>query len=269
MKKARLSPVLVAPLAVAVWTSPARAQSAAEVFESALERYEASVEGIDRYTTVQEVMGMEVALTFEKQVVDGHPVFVPVGQAEGSDFSSAIQYFPQMAERARMEGREEVGGEPCYVVTIDDFTGLDFGQMAAAGQEGEFTPREGTFFIDTDSYLMRKMALEGDVETDGEVSSLEVEAHMQDWRQVEGMWHPFLVTVRTLGAIPGMSEEDMEEARQAMAEMEEQLAEMPASQRAMAERMMGGQMERLQEMLESGTFEMTIVTKEVRVNEGS
>ncbi len=269
MKKARLSPVLVAPFAVALGTNSASAQSAAEVFESALERYAASVEGIDRYTTVQEVMGMDVTLTFEKQVVDGHPVFVPVGEGQSSDFSSAIQYFPQMAERARMGGREEVGGEPCYVVTIEDFTGLDFGQMAAVGQEGEFTPREGRFFIGTDSYLMRKMVIEGDIRTDGEMSPLEVEAVMDDWRQVEGMWHPFLVTVRTLGAVPGMSEEDLEEAREAMAQMEEQLAEMPASQRAMAERMMGGQMERLQEMLESGTFEMTIVTKEVRVNEGS
>ncbi len=211
---------------------------------------------------------MEVALTFEKQMVDGHPVFVPVGEGASSDFSSAIQYFPQMAERARLEGREEVEGERCYILAIDDFTGLDFGQMAA-NQEGEFTPREGRFFIGGDSYLMRKMVLEGDVRTDGEVSPFEMEAVMGDWRQVEGMWHPFLVTVRTLGAIPGMSEEDIEEAREAMAQMEEQLAEMPAEQRAMAERMMGSQMERLQEMLESGTFEMTIVTKELRVNEES
>jgi hypothetical protein len=34
----------------------------------------------------------------------------------------------------------------------------------------------------------------------------------------------------------------------------------------MVERMMGGQMEKLRKMLESGQFEITSITKEVRVN---
>ena len=49
--------------------------------------------------------------------------------------------------------------------------------------------------------------------------------------------------------------------------MEKNLEGMDASQRAMVERMMGPQMEKLLKMLESGKFEMTVITKEVRVNE--
>jgi hypothetical protein len=81
------------------------------------------------------------------------------------------------------------------------------------------------------------------------------------------MLHPFLISVLVEGAIPGMSEGEVEELRQQMADMEKQLAEMPESQRAMVEGMMKPQMERLEQMLGGGGMEVTIQTKEVRVNQ--
>ncbi len=81
------------------------------------------------------------------------------------------------------------------------------------------------------------------------------------------MLHPFQLHITATGLAAGMSEEEMEEARRGLAEMEKNLEGMDATQRAMVERMMGGQMEKLRKMLESGQFEITVVTKEVRVNE--
>ena len=43
---------------------------------------------------------------------------------------------------------------------------------------------------------------------------------------------------------------------------------MPEQQRQMAERMMSGQMERMETLLSQGTMDMTLQVTEVRVNEG-
>jgi hypothetical protein len=90
---------------------------------------------------------------------------------------------------------------------------------------------------------------------------------LSDYRDVEGILHPHLLNITATGLAAGMSEEEAEEARKSLADMEEQLEGMDASQRAMVERMMGGQLEKLRKMLESGQFEITVITKEVRVNE--
>jgi hypothetical protein len=109
--------------------------------------------------------------------------------------------------------------------------------------------------------------MEGEMESDGQKQPFSMTSLMTDYREVEGMLHPFLISVLVEGAIPGMSEGEVEELRQQMADMEKQLAEMPESQRAMVEGMMKPQMERLEQMLGGGGMEVTIQTKEVRVNQ--
>lgn len=66
----------------------------------------------------------------------------------------------------------------------------------------------------------------------------------------------------------GMSEEDAAEARQKLAEMKAQMENMSEEQREMMERLMGPQMENLEKMVGSGTFEMTLTVKDLKVNKG-
>jgi hypothetical protein len=262
MNKRFLLSSLVLACGVALPTSTAEAQSAEDILNESLERYRASTEGIDRYTVVQDVMGFESTITLEKQVVDGYTILVPAGEGAPSSMSSFQRMYPELASRARLEGEDEVDGETVYALHIDDFSGVDFGPVGAGA--GDFNPRDGTFFIGTDTYLLRKMEMEGEVTTEEGTNPFAFEVLMQDYREVEGMWHPFLVTVT--GAAAGVSEDDLREARKALSEMEEQLERMPEAQRAMAEQMMKGHMERLDTILESGAFEMTITTKELLIN---
>ncbi len=161
---------------------------------------------------------------------------------------------------------ESVDGRDCYVIAIEDFSGIDMGQEMDMG-EGSFVPEKGVFYIDDAEYVIRKLTLDGQMEADGEMQPFAMTSLMTDYREVEGMLHPFLITVSLEGAIPGMSEGDMLELRQQMEEMEQQLADMPESQRAMVERMMKPQMERLEQMMGGGGMEVTIQTLEVRVNQ--
>jgi len=160
-----------------------------------------------------------------------------------------------------------VDGEQCHVVAINDFSELDLNQEMTMGDQGDFVPKTGLLYVDTDDHLIRKMQMEGEITRDGQTSPMTAVTVLSDYRDVEGMLHPFLLHITATGLAAGMSEEEAEEARKSLAEMEKNLEGMDDTQRAMVERMMGGQLEKLRKMLESGQFELTVVTKEVRVNE--
>jgi hypothetical protein len=257
------------PLAVVLaLPSVAAAQSAKEILMASLQEYEQRMEGIENYTIVQETMGFETELTFERTEVDGRTVFVPRGQEEATGgISNFYRMYPKIAERAELEGTEPVDGERCFVVAINDFSGLDLDQEMAMGDRGDFVPKTGLLYVDTDDHLIRKMEMEGEITRDGQTSPMTAVTVLSDYRDIEGMLHPYLLNITATGLAAGMSEEEAEQARKSLAEMEEQLEGMDASQRAMVERMMGGQLDKLRKMLESGQFEITVVTKEVRVNE--
>lgn len=260
---------LLLPLAVVLaFPSAAAAQSAEKILMTALEKYERRMEGIENYTIVQETMGFETSITFERTEVDGRTVFVPAGQAAGAGagMSNFYRMYPKMAERAELEGEASVDGEQCHVLVVD-LSGLDIDQEMALGDRGDFVPKKSKLYVDTDDHLIRKMEMEGEITADGETRPMTAVAVLSDYREVQGMLHPFQVHMTTTGLAAGMSEEDAEEARKSLEEMEKNLEEMDAAQRAMVERMMGPQMEKLQKMLETGRFEITVITKEVRVNE--
>lgn len=248
--------------------SATAAQSAKEILMTSLEEYERRMEGIENYTIVQETMGFETELTFERTEVDGRTAFLPRGQDEaGGGISNFYRMYPKIADRAKLEGTEPVDGERCFVVSIDDFSGLDLENELAMGNQGDFVPKTGVLYVDTDDYLIRKMEMEGEISRNGQTSPMSAVTILSDYRDIEGMVHPFELQITAAGLAAGMSEEEAEQARKSLAEMEENLERMDPSQRAMVERMMGGKMEELRKMLESGQFEITILTKEVRVNE--
>lgn len=248
--------------------SHATAQSAEEILMASLEEYEQRMEKIQNYTIVQETMTFENELTFVRADLDGRTVFVPKGQDKASGgISNFYRMYPKIAERAELEGTESVDGERCFVVAINDFSGLDLDQEMAMGDQGDFVPKAGLLYVDTDDHLIRKMKMEGEITRDGKTSPMTAVTVLSDYREVEGMLHPYLMQITATGLAAGMSEKEAEEARRNLAEMEEKLEGMDPNQKAMVERMMGGQMDKLRKMLESGQFEITVVTKEVRVNE--
>jgi hypothetical protein len=257
------------PLAVLLaLPSGAAAQSAKKILMTSFEEYEQRMEGIDNYTIVQETMGFETELTFVRTKDDeGRTVFVLKGQEDASSggMSNFYRMYPKIAERAELEGRESVDGEQCHVVAINDFSELDLDQ--AMGDQGSFVPKTGLLYVDTDDHLIRKMQMEGEITRDGQRSPMTAVTVLSDYRDVKGMLHPYLLNITASGLAAGMSEEEMEETRKSLAEMEKNLEGMDDTQRAMVERMMGGQLDKLRKMLESGQFEITVVIKEVRVNE--
>ncbi len=228
--------------------------------------------GIENYTLVQEVMGFESSIYFEKEEVDGHVTFVPRSQlgSEAGQQGPGDPYraFLEAAEHASNEGTESADGEDCYVVKLDNLEDAGFMGPVESGGTGGFEAREATFWVDTDDYLVRKMTIQGTATMQGAPSEASFTAHMRDYREVEGLMHPFETQVTNEGFGPQMSEEEVAEMRRSLEEMQAQMENMPEAQRRMMEGMMGGQMEQMEEMLASGGMDFTVQVKEIRVNQG-
>ncbi|NIO31908.1 MAG: hypothetical protein GTN75_09000 [Gemmatimonadetes bacterium] len=257
-------------LLFALALAPAAAgQSAADVLETAMARFEDRMSGIDNYTVVMDVMGFEATNYFEKEMVDGRPTFV-LKSSSGSDQQGAGTFynsFMQVADRATLAGMQYVDGFDCHVVTVDDFSGIDFDPETPDDQE-DFKPRKGTFYIDTGEYLIRELEMEGEFRRDGSWHPTTMKIELKDYREVDGMLHPFLLEMSVAGMNNAMSDEEMQQARESLEEMKRRLEEMPASQRAAMERMMGSRMEELERMLNSGNVQVISQVKELKVNSG-
>ena len=252
-------------------TGDGLAQDAAGILQTALEKYEERVAGIDDYTVTYSVMGREVSSHLRKEVVDGHPVFVAVDADEDASTQrdwDPYRALPQFSARAEIVGRETIDGVQAHGIRIDDFEGLDIGMPADV--QGEFEPRTLTLWIDTGEHLLRRMDLEGILVANGEERPLEMSARMLDYRTVEGMPHPFRTAIEIKGVMGSgsASDEQAAEAGEQLAELDRQMAQMPASQREMMEKMMGTQLEQLRNMVQSGNFEIELVVTDLKVNTG-
>lgn len=253
----------------------ATAQSARDVLEDAAARYEERMEGIENYTVVHDVMGFEATAYHERREVDGRTVFVQAeimgNEAAGRAPEGGAEMYRTIMDRASHEGMESVDGHETHLISVTDFSGEEMESwMGPPSDRGEWVPERMRMWIDAEQLVPRKMVMEGVVEEGGERHPVTFTAFMEDYREVEGMLHPFRMRIESEGmeAMMDMSEQDMAEMQESMRELQEQLESMPEAQRAMMERMMGGQLERMQEMMGSGAMNFTIEVKELRVNEG-
>jgi len=85
------------------------------------------------------------------------------------------------------------------------------------------------------------------------------------YQQVPGstLFEPYRETSRATGRISPAMQEQM---RTSLADMDRQMAGMPASQRSQMESMMGGQMDQMRSMANDGAIEVTMITTSIEIN---
>lgn len=271
--------------------TPSVAQTPREIMARAVERYEERMEGIDSYTVTQTVMDTESTIRFTRQESDGRVMFVPdLGDAaptgpEGMDPPAGdaagagtydTNYFmrDEFVERMRLEGKETVDGHETYVLVVDDFDGLDMG--AFAGGATDFQPSLLKMYMDTEEYIARRLDMAGTSAMSGEPSEMSTSVLLKDYREVDGMLHPFRVEISTegVGAAMGaavaqdMTPEQRAELERSLAQMEKEIENLPESQRAMVRRMMEGQLEGgMAQMMDEAMSDMVVETVRLVVND--
>ncbi len=252
---------------------PAEAQSAQEIVGRMLAEYERRAEGIEDYSLIQTAMGLETVSYFEKETLDGRPVFrLKSSSAGGMDLPDSSQgsldeiysIGDELGQRASYAGVRRVDDYDLHVLEVDDFTGLDFGRSVTP--DSEFTPQRGTLFLDVDTYAPRRLEFEGEMTNAEGVHTVTSTIQMGDYREVQGM----LVAFRTVVQIDGLGAAIDPETRAQFEQMQRELEAMPPDRRAMVESMMAEQLEQFRAMMSGDDAPMTIeiLVRDVRVNEG-
>ena len=148
-------PLLALTVAVA---GRAEAQTPTEIFDRMLADYASRIEGVNDYTLVQETMGFETVLYFEKEMVDGRPVLrlkrttamgnTVESEDEDMGFNELYEVGHQLAQHAQYVGRQQIDGNQVHVLLVENLDQIDFGR-GTVEEDSDFTPRVGKLFIDT------------------------------------------------------------------------------------------------------------------------
>ncbi len=250
---------------------------AAEILELVRQQYEQSIRNIDDYTVITE----DFTARYKKVFDNGRPYFVSQVETEGfwgsissmgmhtaspmddSDFFTP-EMFTVLKENARYLGTETVDGLNAHVILFDEMR-----MIAEVHDDLEDPVDELRLYFDDEHWVLRQMTFTAhETLDDGTVQTIEPRLLMTDYRNIEGMMIPFKTIINIGGFSDYMSDAEREEAVQALAEMERELAQMPDEQREMIEQMMSGQLDQLRQMLEDDTIEFIHEIKEVKVNTG-
>jgi hypothetical protein len=192
-----------------------------------------------------------------------------VRDAENSLATSAIQAQAEANEVAEVVAQlEEVGVEELEggPATRFSLAGVNALMDTVDGQEVFFN---GTsIWLDNDEFVIAAHRIDGTMVADGASRPFFLEVRNSDFRQVPGcdLYEPYRRVTRMGGLLDDAQMAQMEEARQQLEEFDRKMASMPASQRSMMEKMMGGQMDTLRNMANGGTLEYVQEIEEILCN---
>lgn len=166
-------------------------------------------------------------------------------------------------DRVELAGREEVDGRPTYRLEMND---LALSQPTQDGGQVDFN--SATVWIDAEYFVRRKMRMEGVMHAEGESQEFFLESLDQDYRNVPGsqLYEPYRTVLRTGGMITPEQQREMQAAMAEMENLERQLASMPASQRAMVERMVGDKIDQARSLATGGAVEFVMLTTSIVIN---
>jgi hypothetical protein len=186
----------------------AQAQSVAEVIDGMYAAVERQAAGVQDYTLSQQVMGFDTYSYFEKEMVDGHPVF-KLQMSDGAGFSFGLGgedvglgdvfiYGPRFLEHGVYAGTEQIGNFTVHVLAVE---GDAAGQIVPprGPDQVEYRPRAVRLYVDAQMMVPRRIVLEGDAITDTGPQPLGIQLDMQNYLPIESMWVPFKTTLLIAG----------------------------------------------------------------------
>lgn len=170
-----------------------------------------------------------------------------------------------MMDQLELGDVEEFAGVP--TATRWDSTAPPTPMGEAEGQQ--VTYKDSKVWFDHDRQLMLGHRFEGTLTENGESRDFYIQTTNLDFRNPPGchdMIKPYKRVMEMGGMLNDEQMAEMKEAQKQLAEFDKQMAAMPASQRQMMENMMGGQMETVRNMAESGSLSHTMETEEILCN---
>ena len=216
--------------------------------------------------------GSDPTASFDPRVMMGANAeflrFAAEGQKESaarrlSDQQESAQQMAQFAEKARLVGLEPVDGRDAFHLRVD---GLNQTQKSEGGEE--FTLRSVSLWIDSSEYVPLRTKMDGIARGREGERPITIERLDADYRAIPGskMYESHRQVMRFAGVMSPAQQQEMREAQAKMAELDQQLAAMPASQRQMIMQRMGPQMQMMKSMADGGGVEMVTEVHQITVN---
>ncbi len=248
-----------------------QAQSPADILDRMIQEHANSISGIETMMVVTQLEGIIESeypdTTYYRKVIldDGTPslqVVSSVHDTPSADYYNFKRNYDAIVQNSVYEGTQNVDGRTAHVILIEDISSL-YGDVVGGADPGDGEAQSGRLFIDNSNYVLLKMQF--DMQFDQEYSG-SIDINMKDYRNVDGVYYPFLMEMDIEGISEQFSAEDLAEARAGMAELREQIDNASGMQRRIMERAIRPQLERFERMLEEGGMTMRMVTLAVETN---
>lgn len=226
---------------------------------------------IENIAITADVMGFTTTTRYVKSIRDGVAVLEPDNGEDGVGMYSSSMG-KELADAVRASGSvsaENIDGFSAYKIVIEDPQLLHEMMNSGPDFEEEMSEvKQVTLWLDSSELILRKAYFES-VTKEGRTINMEMLA--RDYKTHSGLPIAHTIEIRVEGLEHEVSDEEMEQARRGMAELEKQLSEMPEAQRKMIEKQLKPQLEKFQEMLGDDDGEMgnmTMQVTDVQVNRG-
>ncbi|WP_234570863.1 outer membrane lipoprotein-sorting protein [Rhodohalobacter sp. 614A] len=269
----KIKSLIITAILLFVCSSSLIAQSPEEILDEMIEQYTSSIADVETMmmiTRMEGFMESEPDTTYYRKVVtDGFPNMQAVSsgsEAPATNYYNIQENYDALVENATYEGTETVNGRRAHVLFIEDVSAL-YNDMVTTpeGQEQQqqAEPQSGRMYIDAEDYIPLRMSF--DINYDEEYTGT-ADIVMSDIRNVDGMMIPFQMEMQIDGISSSMSAEDMAQAKESMAQFEEQMKNASGLQKRIMEQTLKPQMERLQKILEEGSMTMRTIVMDVQTN---
>jgi hypothetical protein len=259
-------------------TTNTHAEDARSILAKARELQLERWEGVQNYVVDETVAGMNIS-TFYERVGETSFRVVPRSQLPSmfgmssdkaaaftdSDDDGALADFDdiqKLASTASLVGTESIGGRKAYHLKADEVDHVE----QVEDRQVSFDTFE--IWVDQDDYVTLKIRIHGEAIADGRARPIVIEKVDSDYRKVPGsnLYEAYRQVMTMNGVLSPGEQRQLEDARKQIAEMEKQLASMPAAQRQMMEQMMGPQMEMVKKMAAGEGIQVVTEVTNIEVN---
>ncbi|MDH4054395.1 MAG: hypothetical protein OEW73_11260 [Gammaproteobacteria bacterium] len=170
-----------------------------------------------------------------------------------------------IADATTIAGHENLHGRLAIHLVAE---GLNYTQLA---NDQTFELNTLHLWVDAEKYVPLKLQMDGIASDGSELRPLQIIREDMAYETTPGcesLSLPLRTVMQVSGVLNAKEQAEMAEAQEKLAEFEQQMASMPASQRDMIMRQMGPQLEMFKNMASGGGIELVSLTTGMRCNAG-
>jgi hypothetical protein len=222
--------------------------------------------GQDPWASTDPQVMMGGASVFANAAADAQEANARDRQAAVAEASESMNQMNEIASRFRLVGTESVEGRQARHLQAK---GLNR-KVSDAG-DAQMVIDDADLWIDSQECVPLRLRMAGTMTSEGETRPVVMERVSTDYRVVAGskMYEPYRQVMRMKGVMTAEQEREVAQAQAQLADMEKQLAQMPAEQRNMIMQRMGPQLAAMKSLASGNGFEFVIETHVILVNPDS